>query len=522
LDLSHPERLLLLALAPLLWWLARPPRPRLAFVTAHLAQWRQALASLRRRPVRFRRLRFWLLIAALGAIGAAAAGPRVGVRSGPRELAVLLDASASTGAREAEGPTALALAEAALRATLGELSPEVAVRVLVLGRDTRVLDGGRDAILAELAEVGAEGSPGVTIAAVAARLAGPERAVWTLTDGRGPDELPADGALSVFGASEMPNVGIVDVEVVDAWPLPEVELRVQVVGAATFELDVAGGAERRGSLELGAPSDGGLVEARLPLQRGAGGEVEVALRHEGRDALEADNRVRIVLAPPPAPDVAVLRGPGGGQWVERAARALAELGQGRVVAAAASGDRAGFLLADGGELAVEPPRSLTFGTALGGPGEWRAGGAPVDWDREHPLTRRLDLSELRVTGVLGEDRLPADGVPLIAGREGPWLVALDREGRRSVHAAFRLDESNLPLLPAFPQLLRRAFAWCYGAGARTGFDPASLPGRRESVLVRSLDVAAERPLPPFGSDGFALTVPLLALAFLLLGARLYA
>jgi hypothetical protein len=250
--------------------------------------------------------------------------------------------------------------------------------------------------------------------------------------------------------------------------------------------------------------------------------VTLRLEHEGDDRLDRDDAVRLVLAPPPAPEIVLLRADGGGRWAARSAAALAELGGGRVLDTADGRAAAGFVLADGGQVAAAPARSLTFGTAVGGSALWQAGGAPVDWDRAHPLTRRLDLSELRVAAVLDPAALPADGVPLIAGPNGPWLVAVDRDGQRAVHAAFRLDDSNLPLLPAFPQLLRRAFAWCYGAGAIAAVDPASLPGVAESELHRDVDAPTERPLAPFGGDGVALTIPLLALAFALLAGRLYA
>ena len=61
-SLSSPERLWwLVALLPLLYLLAQPPRPRQALFTAHASQWQRALQQLKRRPPRFRALR-WLLL----------------------------------------------------------------------------------------------------------------------------------------------------------------------------------------------------------------------------------------------------------------------------------------------------------------------------------------------------------------------------------------------------------------------------------------------------------------------------
>src|SRR5690606_35003973 len=121
MDLTRPFALVLLGLLPLLWWLAREPRPKRAIDTAHLAQWQKALARLCRHPLRFHRLRFWLLVAAWTATVLAAAGPRVGARDVPRRLALLVDTSASMAAREPGGGSALEAARAALRDALPSL-----------------------------------------------------------------------------------------------------------------------------------------------------------------------------------------------------------------------------------------------------------------------------------------------------------------------------------------------------------------------------------------------------------------
>ncbi len=514
MDLTHPERLLLLLLVPLLWWLARPPRPRFARITAHLVQWRQALARLRRRPVRFRKLRFWLLVIALVAIAGASTGARAGGRSGPRELAALLDATASTGASEPDGGTAFALERALLKARLQALPRGIAARVLVVGARMSVLELGEQGFDAALDALDPGGASAVDVAALAARLDGPDSVVWTLTDGR--DGVPERGALTVVGTAELSNAGFTGCQVRDAWPLPDVRVRLTVAGTAEFSVEVTGGAEAAGPVAIDADAPG---SAELVLRRTTGGSVTLRLRHAGPDALAADDTLHLVLAPPPAPDIAVLSAPGGGRWAARAAEALAELSGGRVTDAATT---AGFVLADGGVIRTPPRRALTFGTAVTDAPTWQPGGVPRDWNRTDPLTRRLDFSELRVASVLAPASLSAGGVPLIVGPDGPWLVAVDHDGRRSIHAAFRLDDSNLPLLPAFPQLLRRAFAWCYGAGARAAFDPSSLPGAAESDLRRIPATTADRPLPAFGDDGVSLTIPLLALAFALLAGRLYA
>ena len=67
----------------------------------------------------------------------------------------------------------------------------------------------------------------------------------------------------------------------------------------------------------------------------------------------------------------------------------------------------------------------------------------------------------------------------------------------SVHFAFRLQDGNLPLLAAFPQLLRRSFVRCYGQAARIGVLSAE-PAAGEQDLWRR-QVGEDRPLPDFGT-----------------------
>ena len=98
--LEHPERLWALLILPVLYWLARPPRPRRVVATAHLAVWDAALRRLGRRDARFRRLRFWLLAVAAIAVVFATAAPRLADRAGPRRYVVVLDRSPGTGPAE--------------------------------------------------------------------------------------------------------------------------------------------------------------------------------------------------------------------------------------------------------------------------------------------------------------------------------------------------------------------------------------------------------------------------------------
>jgi hypothetical protein len=526
-DLNRPLALLSLALLPLLWWLARPPRPRRVVQTAHLTQWRAALLRLHRRDVRFRRLRFWLLVAAYAATVLATAEPELGATPGPRILAVVVDDSASMAAEEVGGGTAFGRAIDRVRAVLANLPPGVEVRLGTLGpdREPLILRGDAEQVGAGLGDLQPGRSPlgAADLAALAASLAGdPAVAVWTLTDARGPGAvLPDEGALEVVGSADLPNRAIVRVAVDDRWPLAEVGLAVEVHTFPAAEVPPA--VAIRGGIEVEAPR----VEPRGPgawrlVYRGtrtSGGPVEVALDGAGADALRSDDRGHLVLPPPARPRIGVLRAAvaaDDSDWVGRAARLLAEASGGEIVEAG-PGARVDLLLVDGGALPQPSARSISFGSTVGAAVPPSAPGPRlVDWDRRHPLTGGLDLSELLVRAAVPLPGLVDEGVAILDGDGAPLAVAVERAEGRSVHLGFRLEDSNLPYLAAFPQFLRRAFLW---------LQPERIPPRELGVIpvaeadLRRGPAAENRPLPEFSRPGAGLAAPLLLLAVLLLAVR---
>ena len=341
----------------------------------------------------------------------------------------------------------------------------------------------------------------------------------------GPTIAPENGALSLVGRAA-PNRAITALAVDDGWPLPEITVRLEVraFGGATPPGDLV----VEGGVEVGAQvreeTGPGAFAVTIPLRRTTGGRVTIRLAERG-DALARDDSVALSVPPPPAPDIALLKeSDDSSLWIQLAADALAEISGGRVV----RGDgveKAGFLLAEGGAMALPEGRALTFGTALGGRPATRADlieqPVVVDWDRAHDLTRGLDFSELRISSCLRPDLLPPGARTLVSGEAGPLVVAVEDGVRRSVHTAFRLADSNLPTLAACPQLLRRTYVWAYGAAATAWIDPANLLSAAESELARAAPSETSRSLPTFGTEGFGLAVPLLCLGFLALLLRLY-
>jgi len=520
---AEPLRLLaLLFVLPLLWWLSQPSRPRTATLTPHLAQWQAALAALRRRPPRLARLRFLLLaVAAAGAV-AAFSGPSLRGRPGAERLVVVLDGSASMGARGADGRSAWQRAQAALRAGFERLPVELPVTLLRAGGSLRRRHGASARALLDLGAP--SGGLDADLGALARKIGDVTgAAVWTLTDGQGAAALPVVGARTVLRASG-PNAAVLSVVCDDRWPLPELELAVEIAAwtdaAATAQIVIEGA--------LVAPVERAVAfapgvrrrETFAVTRAGSGGPLVVRIALPG-DVLAGDDAWRAALPPLPAPRIAVLADAEAGPYANVAAAALAEEVGGLVVAAT---DKAavGVVLVDGGEapLAAGAVRAITFGTRLSAaaapPTPWLA---PVvaDWDRSGPLGAGLDLSDLRIAQAW-RDVLPA-GEPFLwaddAGVRTPLAVVAGTGDVASVHFAFRLQDANLPLLAAFPQLLRRAFVRSYGEGAAIAGVSAP-PAAGEQDLRRAAD-GDDAPLPAFATSavdvsGWFLLASLLALA----------
>ena len=501
--LTHPDRLWWLLLLPLLWFLALPPRPRRVVLTAHLPQWLAAMLRQRRRPPRFRRWRFLLLVLATIAAVLAHAGLQARALPGKTRLVAVLDASASMAAATADQPSAFSRAVQLLRRRLADVPEDVDVRVVRIGAQLTLATGAAARAFATPGEPA--GAPCLPLQdAVAAASAG-DTATWVLTDGQ--HGLPAADAVTAHGA-RAGNFAIAAVQVQDHWPLPQLELSVTLASyadvEASGELLVQGPVQAMAPIAVSLQPDQRRSYA-LSLQRdGTAGELSLQLCLPG-DALPADDWFRCPLPALPRPQLMVLAEAGTSPALQAAAEVLAhELG-GAVVPAAAD-TAAGFVLVEGGQVPLPPGqlRAVTFGTRLsteaGVP--WQVQ-AITDWDRGEPLLLGLDFSDLRVD-TAWRGLLP-EGQPLLwgSGSDGvpePLLVLARGERAASLHFAFRLADSNLALLPAFPQLLRRALLAAYGSVA---LPPVALQPEGESEL-RGLPPPQDQPLPAFSRAGRSL------------------
>ncbi len=505
----------LLAVLPVLFWLAQPPRPRRVLVTAHRSQWLLAQAALQRRPARFRALR-WLLLS-LAAVGGvmATAEPTVARGTGPARLVVLLDGSASM-ARRIGAQSAFELAVAQVRRELANVPDDVTVEVL------RWSNGGlarwSGAAARALADPGRPGGelPALLSDLAVGALSVPDTAVWVVTDvTTDPAPLPAAVAVTrLGGALPADNAAIAAVAVDDRWPAAALHLDIDVASFATAPLH--GAVRVRGAIAAAAPAaielaPGGRVHVAFDLQRAAaGGDLVVALDVPG-DQLALDDVWSMPLPALPVPRIAVQADEAGAGFARKAARALADA-VGAEVVAAAPGEQVGFLITEGGVATLPAGTAplISFGTAAAVGGAVWPAPQVADWARAQPLLVGLDLSELVVDHAL-RDALPP-GEPLLLGTAGsgaglpagtaPLAVVVQGPQATSVHFAFRLQDSNLGLLPALPQLLLRAYR--LGHGRPPGGGAAGVPTAPLALVESDLRPAGtlpatgpDRPLPPF-------------------------
>ena len=102
----------------------------------------------------------------------------------------------------------------------------------------------------------------------------------------------------------------------------------------------------------------------------------------------------------------------------------------------------------------------------------------LDWKRDHPMLRGLNLGKLYIEDTLKLDVPPVGVERLVEGSKGP-LIVLDREGR-STHliVGFDILQSNWPLKLSFPIYMYQALQYlALGSemDVREAFPPGATP-----------------------------------------------
>ena len=428
-------------------------------------------------------LLFLQLLAAL-ALGLALARPSLPVVSGSAaEMALLIDTSASMGARQ-DGSTRLEVARGQARRLIREAPSGAQILVASCDRSARVLlpfTRDRSAALRaledlEVREVAADGQAGWALAAslLASR---PEVEVFLMGDQ--PPQTPPPSRLTwIECGGTAANVGLVALRAArdhdGTFPL--------VVGVRNYgprpeqrELELRRGGVLLAARRVGLPAGGRqTLRFRLP----ASGSDLVEARLLGSDALAVDDRAWTVL-----PRRATLRarvvGPGN-LFAERALAAIPGLVLTRSEHPAGEG-----LAMWQGEVPWPLPPGVHI--LLHPPAAWRRGErldqAFTLQPERAPLLNEVPLADLGVAGVTPLNLPPGSE---ILARAGPHpALALVRQGpATALVLAFDLCRSDLPLSPALPLLFANLVESELGGG-RGPVDPESVPG--QPLEIRTME-----------------------------------
>ena len=491
---SHHLAWALTALVPLLLYLFRR-KPRKVPVSSllffkSLAREHQESAWLRRLKRLLSLLLTLLIIAgAVGALARLVVSPSAGE---VRTIVVLVDRSASMGAKDARGTTRLAEAVARVRERLAGLPGAVPVLLIAFDRQTEIIvpkSFDRRAIERGLAELRVrpmegEAAPALRLATQLAAIETPA-AIWFASDAEANlSELPARIAVESLAVPlpEPRNVGITGF---DLRPLPlefgrfEAFVQLQAAGSAPLEtklevrLDGTLTAVRELTLKPGAGEN-----LLLPIEARSGRILSLRAITEG-DQLAADNEVQMRIPEPRALRV-VWISPQPDPFTQLALTAISHEGELDVFRAGpdawpAKGavDVAIFQNwlpqewpADVPVIAINPPGALGPLQAARLPGH----GVPVENLRapreRHALLHGVATARL----ILTQTSVLATGGPLEAlwtGPSGPVLAAGEVRGQRVVMMGFMPEQSeNLPLSASYPLLLGNAIQWA--AQAKTG------------------------------------------------------
>jgi len=405
-----------------------------------------------------------------------------------RDIVLVLDGSLSMQARDV-APTRFDRARAEALAVVSRLAPgQRAAVVLALPHPMLLaaLTDDRRALEGALRAAAPWDAPGDVAAAVtlgAAQQPGPGGQVLVWTDAaRGPLPSVAGVTYRIVGTSD-DHVGITEFRVLrDAG---EVRALVRVTNE--------GSAPRRVPLEvrLGdalvyretstvAPHDSWTTV--FPVT-GAG---VLRARLDVHDTLPGDDEATAVIDPTPLASVLLVSR--GNPYLEGVLRVLpVARAAATATVAPSTWSRFGIVILDRVDVGSLPPGNyLAIGTVPPGLPVSAAGVAVhpsvAAWDREDPVLRFVDLSDVRIDRALA---LAPEGGRVLAAGAVPLVWAYDGGGVRIVILAFALEDSDLPLHVAFPILIQNSLAWLGGAiaDARVGDDVQVPAGSASSATL---------------------------------------
>jgi len=420
----------------------------------------------------------------------------------------ILDISASMQARDLAGSRFTAAKSAAL-AAIEQLRPGQQGMVIASGHEARVLvpfteeQRALRRAVEGLEALDAEGrlEDAFRLAQANLQQRGRTAVVQVFTDGAfDPPSIPDLGGAAIRWhrfARRGGNIGITAFETRKTYfGAFEYQAFLSVVNysneTATFDLALTLDAKplRVERVTLGPEVKRSFV---IPFTHDAGGILRAEINAE--DDLAADNQA-IAVIPSPRP-LRVLYVSPGNAFLEKALAAdpqvQAEPGTLDWLEKAAQYDV--VILDNVPAKKVPAGRYLLFNTVPEGvPLEvlGRVDEPPIiDWDRNHPAMRYLDLSKVVIQNAM-RVRPVGGGRALMESNLTPLIYALDEQGIKAIFVGFDLYRTDLPLRVAFPLFVSNALRWLHprqieeaGLQLRTG-QPliAVLPaGAREATLT---------------------------------------
>ncbi len=518
---THPWLLLFLLLLPLLFW--KPRRSLRPLETDRLALWHKALERQGgggRKARFFPRLLNSLLFTTLIV---AAAGPKRPEIPGVHKLWQVFDASPSMSLRMGPGEEtrwsrALAHATALSHRAPGPIPSQacrlLAARLAPMG-DTPSLGPG---------PLPAQPGALLPFAAQADR----ETAIVFWGDGAGPSPWPSGGGTQLFlgGAplGAVSNQGFRLARLEDPWPDKMLDLQFALVKKGPARLRLRRGEGAWAALPPLTQGKDGLLHLRIPREKG--GHLEISL--EAKDPFALDDRLLLQLRPPPRLRVSALP-PDKGQVLVRFLRERCGVSQDSSLPALwevqiRSGGRLPSTQRHSpGKPGAAPDRGvlLCLGTQVGGEQVFGPSRGGLDWERQDPLLKGLDLSGF-VPSRLLRGKLPP-GFRVLARLGKDPLLAV-HEQRRILAFLGTLPKDGLFRQPFFPILCLRFLRLVLDDGGESHLAPLppsieyAKPGVLEAKAIppgREVeDIRFFEPERPFAPKLALLAFALLGMVFL--------
>jgi uncharacterized membrane protein len=476
-------------------------RRRRAVVSSTLL-WTDSLRD-QRASAPFRRLKPTLLlllqILVILLLALALARPtRTTLVTGYERTVFILDLSASMQATDIGG-SRFAAAKDALAAAIGRLGSGQQAMLIASARDAEVVvpfTADRDALRRGLDGLTALDVPGRMIEAL--KLAQTNLQVRASTAAV---EVFSDGA---FEAPEAPDLGGAALH----WHrfgqrgrnigMTAFEARKTFFGASDHQafLSVANYSGESATFDLRLTLEGRTIRTErvtlaselkrsfvFPFVDQEGGTLKAEILQ--RDDLAADN-VALAVIPPPRP-LTVLLVSQGNAFLEKA---LAADPQVKVLTGTADAlDKplaADVVILDGVQVKRLPPgRYLLVNTVPNGVPlevQGKVEDPPiVDWDRNHPAMRYLDLNKVAIQEAL-RVRPMSGGRALLESNLTPLIYGIDEGGLKAIFIGFDLHRTDFPLRVAFPLFVSNALRWL----SPSRLEDAGLQLRAGQPLVSAL------------------------------------